>query len=125
VHRVDLHQHGHRPGESLVRAQEHVRGDDEAPGRREADEQRHRQRECPAQHEQPLASRPLGERAGGEVRQSLGGPERDDEGEDRGLRREPEVALADERKDAPLEPDHRTDERVQPDEQRELRRVCP
>ena len=39
------------------------------------------------------------------------------------LRAKPEVMLADERQHAALEPDHRADERVQPDEQRELARV--
>ena len=35
-------------------------------------------------------------------------------------RAQPEVLLADERQHAPLEPDHAADERVQPDEEREL-----
>ena len=69
-------------------------------------------------HEQPLAPDPVGERAGGEVRERLRDAERDDEGEDRGGRVEAEVLLADERQHASLEPDHRPDERVQPDEQR-------
>ena len=40
---VDLHQHRHRPGQALTRPEEDVRRDDEAPARRKADEQRHRQ----------------------------------------------------------------------------------
>ena len=61
---------------------------------------------------QPMTSsrlRPsaLGERAGGEVGQRLGGAEGDDEGEDRRGRAQPEVLLADERQHAPLEADHR------------------
>src|SRR5207244_10543198 len=55
----------------------------------------------------------------------LGDAERDDEGEDRRLRGESEVALADEREHASLEPDHRADEGVQPDEERELSGVRP
>src|SRR5207244_11799753 len=46
--------------------------------------------------------------------------EGDDEGEDRRRRTEAEVPLANQRQQAPLEPDHAADERVQRDEQREL-----
>ena len=57
--------------------------------------------------EQPLAPEPLGQLAGGEVGERLGGAEGDDEGEDRGGRGQPEVLLADERQHAPLQADHR------------------
>ena len=63
------------------------------------------------------------ERAGCKVRQRLGGAEGDDEGEHRGMRGEMEVVLADQRQHAPLEPDHCPNERVEPDEQAELRSV--
>ena len=86
----------------------------------ERDQERNGQGEQPAEDEQALAPDAVGEPARGEVRERLGDPEGDDEGEDRALRGEPEVVLADERKHAPLEPDHRADEGVQGDEQGEL-----
>ena len=58
---VDLHHHRHRPGEALVDAEQQVGGDDEPPRGREPDQQRHRQRDQPADHEQPLAPEPLGQ----------------------------------------------------------------
>ena len=67
----------------------------------------------------------VGERAGREVRERLRESERDDEGEDRGLRGQLEVLLADQREDRSLEADHGADERVDPDEQRELAGVRP
>ena len=103
---------------------------------RERDQQRHRKGEQPADHEEALAPDAVGEPAGGQVRERLGDPEGDDEAEDRALRGEAEVALADEREHAPFEPDHGADEGVQADEERELagvlakpepgcRRSCP
>ncbi len=76
--------------------------------------------EQPAGNEQPLPPDTVGERAGCEVRERLRQSERHDEGEDRGLRRQLEVLLADQREDRSLEADHGADERVDPDEQREL-----
>jgi hypothetical protein len=119
---VDLHDHGHRPRKSLVETEQQVGGDDEPPGGRKPDQQRHRQRDQPADHEQPLAADALGEVAGGEVGERLGGAEGDDEGEDRGTRAKAEVLLADQRQHAPLQPDHAPDQRVQADQEREL--VC-
>ena len=122
---VDLHQHRHRPGEALVGAEQEVGRDDPAPARRQPDQERHRQRKRPAEHEQALPSRALCERPCGQVGERLGGAEGDDEGQDRRLRGEPEVTLADERKHAALQPDHRPDEGIEGDEQRELRRIRP
>jgi hypothetical protein len=48
---VDLHHHRHRPGEPLVDAEQQVGGDDEPPRGREPDQQRHRKRHQPADHE--------------------------------------------------------------------------
>ena len=39
---IDLHHHGHRPGEPLVDAEQQVGSDDEPPRRGEPDQQRHR-----------------------------------------------------------------------------------
>ena len=66
---------------------------------------------------------PLGEGARAQVRERLGEAERDDEREHRGARLEVEVRFADQRQGRALEPDHRADERVDSDQQRELRGV--
>ena len=65
----------------------------------------------------------VGEPAGEVVGERLGDAEDDDEREDRGPCREMEVLLGDRRQDAALHADHRADERVDDDEQRELREV--
>ena len=117
---VDLHHDGHRPGEPLAGAEEQVCDDDEPPAGCDADQERHGQCEQPAEHEQALAAGAVGERARSEVRERLRQAEGDDEGEDRRLRGEVEVLLADQRQDGALEADHRADERVDPDEQGEL-----
>ena len=120
---VDLHDDGHRPGQPLVDAEQGVGGDDPGPARRDRDQQRHGQRDRPAEDQQPSAPEPLGADPGGEVGERLGEAEGDDERQDRRARREPEVGLADERQGRALEPDHRADERVDGDEQRELGEV--
>ena len=65
--------------------------------------------------------RRCGERAGAEVGQRLREPEGDDERQHRGAGGEAEVVAADQRQRRALEADHRADERVDRDEQRELR----
>ena len=120
---VDLHDDGHRPGETLVDAEQHVGGDDERPRRRKADEHRDRHGDEPAEYQQPLASDAIGERPGSEVRDRLGETEGHHEGEDRRRRGELEVMLADQREDAPLESDHAADEGIEADEEGELCRV--
>ncbi len=70
--------------------------------RRERDQQRYRQRDEPARYEQALTADPLGEAAGGEVRDRLRDPERSDEAHDHRCGRELEILLADQRQDAAL-----------------------
>ena len=64
-----------------------------------------------------------GQRAGAEVGERLGEPEGDDERQHRGARGEAEVVAADQRQGRALEADHRADEGVDRDQQRELRAV--
>ena len=64
-----------------------------------------------------------GERAGAEVGERLGDAEGDDERQDRGARGQAEVLAADERQRRAFQADHRADERVDRDQQRELRAV--
>ena len=64
-----------------------------------------------------------GERAGAEVGERLGEPERDDERQHRRAGSQAEVLAPDQRQRRALEADHRADERVDGDQQRELRGV--
>ena len=70
-----------------------------------------------------LATEAIGEAAGEVVRERLRHAEDDDEREHRGLRGEVKLLLGDRRQDAALHADHRADEGVDDDEQRELREV--
>ena len=117
---VDLHHDGHRPREPLARAEEEVRDDDEAPGGGKPDQHGDGQSEQPPEDEEAATPDPVGQTACGEVGERLRHSEGDDEGENRTRRGEAEVVLADQRKDAALEADHRSDQSVQRDEQREL-----
>ena len=87
------------------------------------DQQRDRQRHGPAGDQQPPATGALRERAGAEVGQRLGEPEGDDERQHRRAGGQVEVLAADQRQRRALEPDHRADEGVDRDQQRELRGV--
>jgi hypothetical protein len=120
---VDLHDHGHGPGEALVGAEQDVGGDDPRPARRDGDQQRDRQRERPARDQQTPAAEALGQRSGTEVGQRLGEPEGDDESEHGRAGGQPEVLAPDEWQRRALKADHRADERVDGDQQGELREV--
>ena len=87
------------------------------------DQQRDGQRDRPAGDEQPPAAEPRGEAPGAEVGQRLGEPEGDDERQHRGLGGRAEVLAADQRQRRALQADHRADERVDRDQERELRGV--
>ena len=117
---VDLHVHGHRPRESLVQAEQRVRGDHPAPRRREDDDERHRQADEPAGDQDRPAREALREASGEEIREGLRQPERRDERDRDGLRGDAELVPREHRQDRPLQPDHAADERVGRDEQREL-----
>ena len=120
---VDLHHDGHGPGEALVDAEQDVGGHDPAPARGDGDQEGNRQRDRPTGDQEPAAAESLRERAGAEVRQRLGEPEGDDERQHRCLGRQGEVSRSDDRQGRALEPDHRADERVDDDQQGELREV--
>src|SRR6266496_6635471 len=66
----------------------------------------------------------VGERAGAKVGERLRDTESDDEGENRRARDQMEILLTDQRQHTALEPNHGADERVQADEEAELRSVC-
>ena len=71
--------------------------------------------------QQPPAADPRRERAGGEVRERLGGPKATMNDSTAALEPRPKSSSPDERQRRALEADHRADERVEGDEQRELR----
>ena len=70
-----------------------------------------------------FAAEAVGKTPGEIVRERLGHAEHDDERQHRGPRDQVEVLLGDRRQDASLHPDHRADEGIDEDEQRELREV--
>ncbi|MFB7116263.1 hypothetical protein [Streptomyces sp. NPDC056291] len=94
---VDLHVHRHRSGQALIQAQQNVRGDDQAPGRRPGEDEWDEDAEDPAGHEDLLATEAGGQGAGGEVGERLGDTEGDDEGEDRQVAGQMEGLGADQR----------------------------
>src|SRR5687767_3766629 len=121
--KVDLHHDRHRPGQTLVETEEDVGGDDYPPTGSKRDQDRNWQRNEPPKNEETFSPGPLGKTPGSEVRHRLRDAEGNDEREDGALRGQPEVVLADERKDAALEAHHRPDEGVERDEESELTRV--
>jgi hypothetical protein len=70
-----------------------------------------------------LATEAIGEATGEVIGERLGDAEDDDEREHRGAGGEVEVVLGDRRQDAPLHSDHRADECVDDNQERELREV--
>ena len=77
-------------------------------------------RDDPARDEHRLAAVAICQGARREVGERLGQPERNEERQRRRRRGQPELALREQREDAPLLPDHRADQRVDADQQREL-----
>ena len=122
---VDLHDHGGRPGEALVDAEQHVGEHHPAPRRRPHQQQRDRQADEPAGDEHRLAAEAVGEGAGEEVGRRLDDAEGDDERQRGGERGEPELLVGEQRQDGAFLADHPADEGVDGDEQGELGEVLP
>ena len=125
AHEIDLHDHGRRPREALTDAQQRVRHENPVPARRPHQDERHRYRDDPAGDEHLLPPDPIRQPARGVVRERLGHAEYDDERQHRRAGDEMKLLLGDGREDAALHADHRAHERVDDDEQRELRDVLP
>jgi hypothetical protein len=104
-------------------AEQHVGEQDPAPRRRPHQQEGHRDRDQPAADQDLLASEAVGPAAGEVVGQRLGHAEHDDERQHRRARGEVKLLLGDRRQDAALHADHRADERVDDDQQGELRQV--
>ena len=68
---VDLHVHGHGPGQTLADPKQQVRAQDPAPTRRPDQDERHRQGDQPAGHQHPAACRPGRELPGPKVADGL------------------------------------------------------
>jgi hypothetical protein len=122
---IDLHDHRRRPRQPLVHAEKHVGDDDPTPRRCPDQQQRNRQSDDPAGHEDWLASEAVRERAGKEVRGRLHDAECDDERESGREGHEPEGVLGQQWKDRAFLSDHPADESVDSDEEDELRQVLP
>jgi hypothetical protein len=118
---VDLHHHRHGPREPLIDAEQRVGGDDPPPAGRYRDQHRDRHRDRPARDQQPPPPCARRGRSRGEVRRRLRDAKGDNERQERRARTHAEVLPPDKRQRRALEPDHRADERVDRDQQRELR----
>src|SRR5215472_17534436 len=81
--KIDFHYDGHRPGKSLVDAEQYIGGYDPLPGRCPHNQEWHRQTDHPPQDQRLLASPAIGKLAGYEVGDRLDDSETDNEGRDR------------------------------------------
>src|ERR1051326_6664381 len=117
---IDLHDHGRRPRKALVDAQERICGDDPPPALRPENEQWNGQRDQPSDQQCGPTSVPIGQPSGREIRERLRKAEDRDERENGSRGGDAELFPGDDRQDRPLETNHRADERVHDDEQREL-----
>ena len=117
---VDLHDHGRRPGESLVDAEQDVGEDHPSPARCPDQQQRDRYGDDPPGDQHRFAAIAIGQRAGKEVGGRFDGAEGDDERERRRESSQPEFLLGEQREHGAFLADHATDERVDTDEKGEL-----
>jgi hypothetical protein len=120
---IDLHDHGRRPRQPLVQPQEDVRDDDPAPCRRPDEQQRYGQPNEPARHENRLATKAIGHRAGNQIRAGLRDSEGDEKGENGADTGDTEDVRGQNRQEGSLLADHPADERIDANQQRELAKV--
>jgi hypothetical protein len=122
---VDLHDHCRRPRQSLVHAEEQVRGDDPGPRRRPDQQERHRQSDQPAGDEDRLATEAVGKRASDEVRAGLREPERQEKRQHGRGPGESEDVGRENWQNGPLLPGHPADKSRDRNQQSELAEVRP
>src|SRR5262249_25926907 len=89
------------------------------------DEEGHRKSKQPPDHQDGLSTDAIGGTGRDQIDDGLRHTEAHDERGDCGLRAETEVRLAQEWQPGPLQTNQGADERIQDDEQRELREVLP
>src|SRR5579872_3628790 len=77
---IDLHNHRHRPGKSLIDAEQGIGGNDPTPAWRPDDHEGHRQSDEPAENEYTLAAPAIGELTGDKIGERFDHAEADDEG---------------------------------------------
>jgi hypothetical protein len=94
-----------------------------SPRRRPHQQQRHRHADQPPCHQHRLATDPIRQCPGEEVRGRFDRAERHDERERGGERGQPEHVLREQRQHRPLLADHAPDQRVDRNQQQELRQV--
>jgi hypothetical protein len=122
---LDLHQQGRRPSEPLVDPQQQVGGDDPSPRRRPHQQQRYRDADQPSHDEDAPGAEALGQQARDEVTGGLRQAEGHQEERCGKPRGEPEVSLREEGDQRALLADQGSDQRVDPDQESELREVRP
>src|SRR6266568_3912203 len=122
---VDFHDDRGRPGQALVDPEQHVGGDDPPPGRRPDDEQRDGDAGEPTGEQDGLAAVAVGQGAGEEVCDGLGGAEGEDVGQGGGVGGEVEVAFGERGQHGAFGAEQPADEGVDRDEQGELGGVGP
>jgi hypothetical protein len=120
---VDLHDHRHRPGQRLIGAEQDIGEVDPPPGRGPDDQERHGKAQQPASDQDRLAAHSLGQPRRHQIEHRLGHSEAHDEREDGALRGEPELLLAEQGQDRPLQPDHGSHEGIEAHEEDELGQV--
>ena len=119
-HEIDLHVHSHRPGETLVHAQQDVCRHDPGPRRRQDDERTDRDCRHPSGQQDASPAHAICQPPGGQVRDGLDHTEADQEGQDRGPAGDLEVVLRQLRERRALDAHDSADERVYQHEQSQL-----
>jgi hypothetical protein len=117
---VNLHDHRHRPRETLADSKQRVGGDDPAPAGCPEDHERYWQPEQPTENKNALATPSVRELTGDEIGERLHHPEADDEGNDQRRGGDVEFLHADQRHDGALDADHAADKGVDQHQQRKL-----
>jgi hypothetical protein len=100
------------PAQPLVDAQQRVGEDHPLPRWREYHQERHRQSDQPAGHENALVADAVAHAPREQIRQRLDNAEADDERHDDSRGRLPKIVGREQRHDGSLQADHRADERV-------------
>ena len=120
---IDLHDHGRGPGEALADAEQQIGKQNPGPGRRPHQDEWHGHRNEPARDEDQLAADSVRQMPRKIIGERLADAEDDDERQHCSPRRQRKFVFGDRRQNAAFQAHHRTDERIDDDEQRELPQV--
>ncbi len=117
---VDLHDDCGRPGEPLADPKQYVGGDYPVPVRCPHQHEGDGNGDDPTSEEHLLSAYAVGKPAGEVISQRFGNAEDNDERQDRCACRDMKFSLCNGRQDAALQADHRADEGIDQNQQREL-----